>query len=285
MPELPEVESIRRGLRRARLVAPIVDVWRSDKPLRTGAHWRREHLDLTVGATPLELARRGKFLVWSLEGSRGPVGVLVHLGMTGRLGVARPSDPIEPHTHVRVRFADDRELRFVDARRFGGFVARPWPDLLSLPPLRELGPEPLARGFDGQVLEARAGASARALHDVLLDQSVVAGVGNIYAQEALFVAGLPPLCRARRLLPSAWSRLATAVRTVLRQGVTHGGTTLRDYRDADGRRGRNQDRLAVYGRAGAPCMRCGTTLRGYTSGGRSGAYCPSCQPSSGRRIG
>lgn len=283
MPELPEVESIRRGLARARLTAPIVEVWRSDKALRTGAHWRREELELAIGATPRQLTRRGKFLVWSLDGSRGPVGVLVHLGMTGRIGIAKRGDPLEPHTHVRVRFADDRELRFVDPRRFGGMVARPLHDLVASPPLSTLGPEPLARGFDGEVLQARAGRSARALHDVLLDQSVVAGVGNIYAQEALFLAGLPPLCAARRLLPSAWSRLADAVRVVLRQGVTHGGTTLRDYRDAEGRRGRNQTRLAVYGRTGEPCVRCGTTLRGYVSAGRSGAFCPTCQPSARRR--
>ena len=283
MPELPEVESIRRGLARARLAAPIVEVWRSDKALRTGAHWRREQLELAVGATPKSLGRRGKFLVWSLEGARGPVGVLVHLGMTGRLCVTRRDEALEAHTHVRIRFADERELRFIDPRRFGGVVARPLADLLASPPLSTLGPEPLARGFDGTVLEARAKGSARALHDVLLDQSVIAGVGNIYAQEALFIAGLHPLHAARRLLPSAWSRLAEAVRTVLKQGVSHGGTTLRDYRDADGRRGRNQDRLAVYGRAGAPCLHCATTLQAYTSAARSGAYCPTCQPRGRRR--
>lgn len=283
MPELPEVESIRRGLQRARLAAPIVKVLRSDKALRTGVHWRSEQLELAVGATPDALSRRGKFLVWSLHAARGPVGVLVHLGMTGRLCVVPRDAPVEPHTHVRLRFADDRELRFIDPRRFGGVLARPLADLLALPPLASLGPEPLARGFDGAVLEARAHKSARALHDVLLDQSVVAGVGNIYAQEALFLAGLSPLSPAHRLLPSAWARLAQAVRTVLRQGVTHNGTTLRDYRDADGRRGRNQDRLAVYGRAGEPCRRCASTLRGYTAAGRSGAYCPTCQPRDRRR--
>lgn len=286
MPELPEVESIRRGLVRARLHAPIVDVWRSDKPLRTGAHWRREQLEQLVGATPQRFRRRGKFLLWTMrDATDAELGAVVHLGMTGRLIVTTLDDVIEPHTHVRVAFADGRELRFVDPRRFGGMVARPLHELMTLPPLAELGPEPLSSRFDGAVLAARGGRSTRALHDVLLDQRVVAGVGNIYAQEALFLAGLHPLARASRLRASAWERLAIAVREVLEQGLRLGGTTLRDYRDADGRRGRNQDRLAVYGRSGQPCLRCGAILRGYVVSGRSGAYCPREQPAvRGRRI-
>lgn len=287
MPELPEVESIRRGLARARLRAPIAGVWRSDKLLRTGAQWRREQLHLLVGARPDKLRRRGKFLIWELSSTEGEaLGMLVHLGMTGRLSVVEHVAPKVAHTHVCVRFADDRELRFEDARRFGGVVVRPRQELWHTSPLADLGPEPLVRGFGGAHLAARAERSIRALHEVLLDQRVVAGVGNIYAQEALFVAGLNPLLQACRLEASAWKRLAEAIQVVLQQGLTHGGTTLRDYRDAEGRRGRNQERLAVYGRAERPCLRCGATLRGYVRGGRSGAYCPSCQPTSRhRRIG
>jgi formamidopyrimidine-DNA glycosylase len=285
MPELPEVECVRRGLNRARITGPIVECWRSDKLLRTGATWRDEQLEGLPGAVPASWSRRGKFLVWRLDRSTGPLALVVHLGMTGRLGIVDGNAAIEPHTHVRLTFPDGRELRFVDPRRFGGVRAGPWAEVWQQPPLVDLGPEPLAPKFDGARLAQRAAHSRRALCDVLLDQRVVAGVGNIYAQEALHLAGLHPLLRADRLQPAAWDRLAAAVVTVLRQGVRNGGTTFRDYRNASGRAGRNQASLRVYGRAGAPCRGCGETLRAYIHGGRSGAWCPACQrrPSS-RRV-
>ncbi len=278
MPELPEVESVRRSLVRARLGAPVVKIWRSALALRTGKLWRDERLGLLRGATPQRWRRRGKHLLWALDNADGePVGLLVHLGMTGRLEVARPTEPRAAHTHVELRLADDRLLRFVDARRFGGVRARPWPTLLAEPPVGELGPEPMARGFDGEHLHRVAGHSQRALRDVLLDQRVVAGVGNIYAVEALFVARLHPLLPGARLSLAAWERLADAVRKVIEQGLRNGGTTLRDYRDADGRQGRNQGALWVYGRAGEPCHACGSILRGFTHGGRGGVWCPEDQ--------
>jgi formamidopyrimidine-DNA glycosylase len=272
MPELPEVESVRRGLVRARLRVPVVDVWRSRSPLRIGAAWRDERLECLVGATPGAVDRRGKYIVWHFDGDA--LGLVVHLGMSGRFGLARPDHARAPHTHFVLRFADDREVRLVDPRRFGGLRAGKLADLVRASPLAELGPEPLAKGFDGRVLAARAGASIRALRDVLLDQSVVAGVGNIYAVEALHVAGLHPLLPAARLRASAWDRLARAVQQVLRHAIDNGGTTLRDFRDVRGEAGRNQDELKVYGRAGAPCPSCGTPLRGFVHGGRSGVFCP-----------
>jgi formamidopyrimidine-DNA glycosylase len=283
MPELPEVECVRRGLARARLTDPITKLWRSDKALRTGAKWRDEQLSRVRGARPVRWTRRGKFLVWQLRREGDEVGLLVHLGMTGRLGVARADAPVEPHTHLRLGFDDGRELRFVDPRRFGGVRAASWSRLWDEPPLAELGPEPLTKRFDGRALESKAGHSRRALCDVLLDQRVVAGVGNIYAQEALFEAGLHPLLRAERLRATAWDRLAVALVGVLRQGVRNGGTTFRDYRDAAGRAGRNQAALRVYGRAGCACLQCGATLRRYVHSGRSGAWCPEHQRRPGSR--
>ncbi|MCA9648498.1 MAG: bifunctional DNA-formamidopyrimidine glycosylase/DNA-(apurinic or apyrimidinic site) lyase [Myxococcales bacterium] len=275
MPELPEVESVRRSLVRARLSAEIRSVWRSEHALRTGTHWQDERLGLLRGATPLRWQRRGKHLLWRLRDREGDeLGLLVHLGMTGRLEVAHRGEPRATHTHVELRLGDDRRLRFVDARRFGGVRARPWATLLAEPPLHELGPEPLDRSFDGAHLQAAAGASQRALRDVLLDQRVVAGVGNIYAVEALFVARLHPLLPAARLRPEAWARLAAAVREVIAQGLANGGTTLRDYVDAEGNAGRNQGALWVYGRAGEPCRVCGTPLRRFELGGRGGVLCP-----------
>jgi formamidopyrimidine-DNA glycosylase len=278
MPELPEVESVRRSLTRARLSAPVHLVWRSKQPLRTGHAWQDEQLSLLRGATPQRWERRGKHLLWRLASRSGEaLGLLVHLGMTGRIDVVRAGDSRPLHTHVEVRLEDDRVLRFVDARRFGGVRARPWALLLAEPPLCELGPEPLTPGFDGECLRAAAGESRRPLRDVLLDQRVVAGVGNIYAIEALFMARLHPLLPAHRLAPSAWERLATAVRAVLEQGLRNGGTTLRDYRDADGNAGENQNALWVYGRAGHACRVCGAEIEPFVLGGRGGAFCPNDQ--------
>lgn len=278
MPELPEVESVRQSLMRAALVAPVRSVWRSKQALRTGHAWQEERLTLLRGATPQQWERRGKHLLWRLASPAGePLGLLVHLGMTGRLDVIAAGHPRPPHTHVELRLEDDRVLRFVDPRRFGGVRARPWEALLSEPPLCELGPEPLSPAFDGERLRAAAGESRRPLRDVLLDQRVVAGVGNIYAIEALFLARLHPLLPAQRLAPSAWERLALAVRQVLEQGLRNGGTTLRDYRDADGNAGTNQNTLWVYGRTGEACRVCGEAIEPFVLGGRGGAFCPNDQ--------
>ncbi len=287
MPELPEVESVRRSLTRARLRAAVRSVWRSPQRLRTGHAWQDERLSLLRGARPQRWTRRGKHLLWQLESAAGEaLGLLIHLGMTGRVEVARAGDARALHTHVELRLDDDRLLRFVDARRFGGVRARPWDRLLAEPPLCELGPEPLSPSFDGERLRAAAGESRRALRDVLLDQRVVAGVGNIYALESLFLARLHPLLPAYRLAPSAWERLASAVREVLEQGLRNGGTTLRDYRDADGNRGDNQNALWVYGRAGEPCLACGAAIEGFVLGGRGGAFCPADQRRpKARRVG
>jgi len=274
MPELPEVESLRRGLERAELRGRITQLWRSEFALRTGQHWREENLDCVVGGTSVAFERHGKHLLWKLRHESEDVGVVIHLGMSGRLTVAQGADARAPHTHVIVQMSDGRELRFVDPRRFGGMKAARWEELRSTPPLVDLGVDALDPSFTGAYLYERAGASQRILRDVLLDQTIVAGIGNIYALEALFHARLHPLLRAARLRASAWERLVDAVSRVLQQGIRNGGTTFRDYRGAAGELGMNQRQLAVYGRAGLPCLVCGTSLEGFVSGGRSGAYCP-----------
>ncbi len=284
MPELPEVECVRRGLQRARLRAPVREIWRSDKPLRIGATWRVENLAVLRGATPSRVGRRGKYILWDFGADDRSPALLVHLGMTGRLRVVEQGTSWLPHTHIVLRFDDGREVHFVDPRRFGGVRAGARSMLLAEPPLSELGPEPLSRRFDGDVLARRAGDSTRAIRDVLLDQTVVAGVGNIYVSEALFEAGVHPLVAARRLRESAWDRVATSVRSVLARGIDNGGTTLRDYRGTGDDPGRNQHALHVYGRGGEPCSRCRTTLVAFVHGGRSGAYCPRCQPRARGRI-
>jgi len=278
MPELPEVESLRRGLLDANLVQPVRGFWRSDLRLRTGEHWRDENLHHLEGATSVDFVRKGKHLVWELRARKQRIGLLIHLGMSGRVLIQGASEPRAPHTHFVAKLADARELRFVDPRRFGGLKAAPWDVLWREPPLSLLGLDALDPAFCGTYLQSSAGTSARGLRDVLLDQSVVAGIGNIYALEALFRARLHPLLAARRLRASAWDRLAVATREVLDQGLRNGGTTFRDYRDAHGEKGRNVAELAVYGRAGLPCLRCGEALQSAVIGGRGAVFCARDQP-------
>ncbi len=278
MPELPEVESVRRGLAEAGIRSPITKVWRSKLDLRVGEHWQRKHENLRclVGATPGEVDRRGKYLLWHMSDRHGaPLVLLIHLGMSGRCGIALPEQPKVDHTHLVIDFEEGRQLRFVDPRRFGGL--RAGPDVLTSEPLASLGPEPLQPDFDGRMLAAGLGHSTRALRDGLLDQTAVAGVGNIYAIEALFEARLHPLLECARLQPSAWQRLALALRAALLRGIDNGGTTLKDFRNVTGEVGRNQDDLRVYGRGGQPCPACGAALREFSHQGRGGVFCPRCQ--------
>ena len=279
MPELPEVESVRRGIVAARLREPVTSVWRSRYDLRVGKHWQKKHERLTLlrGAMPGRVKRRGKYILWHMQGRHDELVLLIHLGMSGRCGVTRADKERVAHTHFVLRFGDDRELRFVDPRRFGGLRAGPVEAIYEREPISALGPEPLGRHFDGLALERALGRSRRALRDALLDQRAVAGIGNIYALEACFIAKLHPLLPAARLAPSAWQRLADALVTVLRQGIENGGTTLKDFRNVTGSVGRNQDDLRVYGRAGQPCPVCGTPLTAFTHQGRSGVFCKRCQ--------
>jgi len=280
MPELPEVESVRRGLVAARVRAPVDEVWRSPQALRIGEHWQREreNLECLRGATPGAVRRRGKYLLWHMHGaSEDELVLLIHLGMSGRCGIASADRATVAHTHLILSFGDGRQLRFVDPRRFGGLRAGPAEAVYAEPPIASLGPEPLTREFSGETLERALGRSERALRDALLDQRALAGIGNIYALEACFDAGLHPLLPARRLAPSAWQRLADAIQAALRRGIANGGTTLKDFRNVTGKVGRNQDDLRVYGRADQPCPVCATALRGFVHQGRSGVFCPACQ--------
>ena len=223
MPEIPEVESVRRGLGAAQLSTPVHSLWRSPEKLRIGKHWAEENLGCLQGAMPGAVGRRGKYILWSFTGVDGvALGLVIHLGMSGRCGVASAGQARVLHTHLALGFADGRELRLVDPRRFGGLRAGAMTELLETPPISELGPEPLEPGFSGVVLEQALGSSARPIRDALLDQSAVAGLGNIYAVEALFLAGIHPQLEARRLHRTAWARLAGAVgRALLAVAAQH----------------------------------------------------------------
>ncbi len=262
MPELPEVETIRRDLMPHLVGARIVSVWTSGKPLHVNRPIDVAALRAARGRI-VALRRHGKYLYVDTEGGT----VIVHLGMTGRLVVTSPG-PKAAHTHVVWRLDSGRELHYVDARRFGQVTTHPPEDV---------GVDPFERGFTAARLGALLAKSGRAVKSFLLDQSQVAGIGNIYASEALFSARIHPDSRADRLGGDAARALWRAIRAVLQAGIRNRGTTLRNYRDGEGRAGRNQRRLRVYARDGEPCVRCGTVVRRSVHQGRATFFCPGCQ--------
>jgi formamidopyrimidine-DNA glycosylase len=271
VPELPEVETIVRGLRPQLRGRRVRSVWGSGLPLHLARPVDLEALRaLTVGRAFASVRRLGKYILLEVEGG---AGIGVHLGMTGRLRVQPAAAPRAPHTHVVLGLAGGDELRYVDARRFG-WVAAADP-LAGLPALAELGPDPLA-GLDAGALAALLEGVRAPVKAFLLDQRRLAGVGNIYACEALFRAGIHPGVPAGRLRRRA-GPLLEGVRAALEEGIARRGTTLRDYVDADGFPGDNAAALLVYGRAGLPCSRCGARIRRRVDAGRSTFYCPRCQ--------
>jgi formamidopyrimidine-DNA glycosylase len=262
MPELPEVETVRRDLERHLVGARIVSVWTSGKPLHMRRPVPAAALRRARGRV-LAVRRHGKYLM--IETERGQV--IVHLGMTGNLtvGVAGPK---AAHTHVVWGLEGGRELRFVDPRRFGQVTTRP-PD--------DVGIDPFDRGFTVARLRALLGGSRRPAKLFLLDQTRIAGIGNIYASEALFHARVHPDSPASSLGDAETRALWRAIREVLRAAIRGRGTTLRNYRDGEGREGNHQRRLRVYAHAGEPCSRCGTIICRTVHQGRATYFCPGCQ--------
>ena len=267
MPELPEVQTVVDTLRRALAEGRTVQVvshLRQDMLHRCDADFPQK----LAGRSIDDVSRRGKRIILRLDdGNR----FYVHLGMTGRLTVDLPAASPRPHTHLVVRLLDGREIRFVDPRRFGAIV---WLGADQADDSR-LGPEPLSiRVAD---LAGRLARTRRAVKSALLDQRLIAGIGNIYADEALFAAGIHPSARANRLTDDQVQILVRAIKQVLRRAIRHGGSTLRDYVDANGAGGRFQLLHRVYDRQGEPCARCGAAIRRFVLGGRSTHFCPSCQ--------
>jgi formamidopyrimidine-DNA glycosylase len=271
MPELPEVETTRRGilphLRGRRVTGVIVRDGRLRWPVPP-------ELDvLLVDRTVLDIRRRGKYLLFDLDGAT----LLVHLGMSGSLRVLHsPPAAARKHDHVDVLLDDGSLLRYHDPRRFGAVL---WLDAdpAQHPLLCNLGPEPLEEHFSGAYLYRCSRGRRSSVKQFLMDGHIVVGVGNIYASEALFLAGINPRRQAGRVAASRYDELAHAVREVLERAIAQGGTTLRDYVNGDGASGYFQQSLAVYGRDGEPCMRCGSPIRGSRTGQRSTFHCPNCQ--------
>lgn len=263
MPELPEVETVRRGLAPRLVGRTLVDAWGHPSAKFASA-------PEAVGRRVDEVDRRGKYLLVELDDG---LTLVVHLGMTGQLRVAPPAAP-DPHDRAWWDLDDGNRLSFRDVRRFGR-IAVVGDDRSALPTLAALGPEPFDPAFTAEHLWRSVRASRARIKTQLLGQRVVAGVGNIYADEALWRAGINPT--ARTISRPAAARLRDAIVEVLTEAIAHDGTTLRDYRTVEGGTGSNQLRLACYGRSGEPCERCGIELRRRVVDGRGTTWCPTCQ--------
>lgn len=271
MPELPEVETTRRG------VAPHVKDRRIERVIVRDPRLRwpvaPELAEHAAHRAIRAVERRAKYLLFRL-GDSGTL--MLHLGMSGSVRVVPASTPPQRHDHVDIVLDDGRALRFTDPRRFGSLH---WiegdPD--AHPLLRALGPEPLDDDFHGDYLYRISRGRRASVKALLMDSHVVVGVGNIYANEALYRAGIRPSRAAGRVGRERYRRLATAVKDVLTEAIIAGGTTLRDFTGTEGRPGYFRQQLSVYGRSGQPCHGCGETLRETRLGQRATVYCPHCQ--------
>jgi len=270
MPELPEVETTRRG------IAPSLEGRRIDRVVVRERRLRwpvpRGLERKLAGQRVTGVRRRAKYLLIDTDAGT----LIAHLGMSGSLRVVAPDAPWLKHDHYELQLDGDRCLRFNDPRRFGSLH---WMtgDPSSHPLLARLGPEPLGPDFDGDYLWKRARGRRVAIKLFIMNSQVVVGVGNIYASEVLFRAGIRPTIAARRVSRVRMEALAGSIRDVLGEAIRVGGTTLRDYVNPDGTPGFFRQKLYVYERAGEPCRRCGTPIRHTVQGQRSTYFCPSCQ--------
>ncbi len=270
MPELPEVETTRRGIEPhlvgRTITAFTARVAKLRLPLPADLSWQ------LVGQRVEEIARRGKYLLVRC----GAGTLVIHLGMTGHLRVVPADAPVGPHDHVELALDNGLLLRLTDPRKFGTLL---WTtdEPLRHPLLASLGPEPLESGFDGAYLCLNSRGRRVAVKPFLMESRVVVGVGNIYANEALFRAGIDPARPAGTLSGRECDTLVAAVRSVLEEAIAQGGTSLESFLVNDERPGYFRLKLAVYGRAGEPCPTCGSAVKLSRLGGRSTYWCSNCQ--------
>ena len=282
MPELPEVETVRRDLE-ARIIGRRIRscVISPGAPrlvqFVTPAEFCRQLTDRIV----VGLRRRGKYLIIDLDDGRAWV---LHRRMSGNVLYRRPSDPPDNYTRAVFALDDGHELRWTDLRKFGTM----WLVEDATMVMEALGPEPLDAAFTPEVLRDRAGRRTAPIKSVILDQRVLAGMGNLYTDEALHYAKIHPLRPANKLKPEDWRRLHAGIVEALRMGIAARGSslgsTLRDHINVDGAPGHNQETVRAYGREAQPCFNCGSALRRIKVGGRSSVFCPKCQPAP-RRVG
>ncbi|MFX4261348.1 bifunctional DNA-formamidopyrimidine glycosylase/DNA-(apurinic or apyrimidinic site) lyase [Pelotomaculum propionicicum] len=273
MPELPEVETVNRTLQPKLTGLKFTDVQvLLPKIVRTPEPG--EFIKIIRNKKILDVSRRGKYLLISLSGG---YTLAVHLRMTGRLVYSPDNLPPTKHTHVVFHLDNGHRLTFADMRQFGGLWLVPTSALKDLSGFKDLGIEPLGEQFTRDFLKKELRRRRARIKPLLLDQTFIAGLGNIYTDEALHRAGVDPERLATTLTSRETTKLHHAVKDVLMEGIEHRGTTFRDFLDGDGRAGGYQERLRVYNREGKPCPRCGQAIKRKKVGGRSSYYCPSCQ--------
>ncbi|MFZ5753928.1 MAG: DNA-formamidopyrimidine glycosylase [Bacillota bacterium] len=273
MPELPEVETVKRSLEPHLIREKITGM-----DIYYGGIIKEPELPLFRSLIQdkeiKSLGRRGKYLLLNLSED---LTLVVHLRMTGRLTVTDPAQPVDKHTHLIFRLSGGKELRFTDVRKFGLVYLVPTGCWNSIGGLFTLGPEPLEEEFTLAYLQEKVQHKKTKLKNFLLDQRQIAGIGNIYADEILFEAGLHPERSVETLTAEEVERLYYAIRSRLQAGVEHRGTSFRDYVDGTGAKGGFQNELKAYGREGEPCERCGTQLVRSVVAGRGTVFCPCCQ--------
>ena len=266
MPELPEVETIARGLAKRVTGDTVESAWIGEKPepLKSPAD---EIVCTLEGASIARIHRQGKHIVFELRHKSDRAQFIVHLGMTGRLLIASPDLPVEKHTHAILRLRSGRELRFVDPRRFGRLSVHK--------EKRFEGMEPLDLGFE--LFRGLFRKRKTPIKSALLNQKLLRGIGNIYADESLARAGIRPRRRAGSLTRDQLHRLYGSIQQVLNEAIAAGGSSVSDYVDAEGDEGFFQLQHRVYGREGEPCLVCRTPIKRVVVAGRSTHYCPKCQ--------
>lgn len=271
MPELPEVETTRRGVEPHVVGKTIREVIIRHRGLRLPVS---ETLDQIAGDRVTGVRRRAKYLIFDLKKGGS---LLVHLGMSGSLRLADPGSAFKKHDHVALTLSSGKQLRFHDPRRFGIFLHLSDGDPLAHPLLKGLGPEPLDDEFKVDSLAKPFAKRSIPIKVAIMDPKVVVGVGNIYASEALFRAGIRPATEASKVSKPRLTKLTESIKQVLRDSIEQGGTTLRDFLNSDGEPGYFRQRLMVYERKGEPCRVCGTKIEHAVMGQRSTYWCPKCQ--------
>lgn len=269
MPELPEVETVRSGL------LPMVGrQMMSCRCHRADLRYPLPDFAPLLGRTVTAVRRRAKYLLFDMNGG---VTLVWHLGMTGQFHLLDADAPAGSHEHVRIDLDNGTSLRYRDARRFGYAGIVDTARLDQHPWFAKLGPEPLSDAFDSAHLAACCQSRATSIKNRIMDAGVVVGVGNIYASESLFRAGIHPTRPAGRISSARLARLVAAIRSVLQEAIAAGGSTISDFVNSDGKPGYFAHSFQVYGRSGKACLRCGTPIKKITQSGRSTFYCPNCQ--------
>ena len=275
MPELPEVETVKRGLSPFLEGRKIVSVEKTRPDLRWPIPASLEHV--LTGALVLKLERRGKYILWYTQDE---MVMILHLGMSGRVLITKDSPKVkDAHDHLTFKTEDGFFIRYNDPRRFGFVDIVPLKNLAEYPSLAALGPEPLSNEFNASALRQKINKKQSPIKSVLLDQTIIAGLGNIYVCEALHRSGISPRRKAKNISESKTDSLVIAIRVVLQDAINAGGSTLKDHLQTSGEMGYFQHQFRVYSREGEECMKksCSGTIKRIIQSGRSTFFCGKCQ--------